>query len=108
MSRIGDNLGMAYSIETTEQFDKWFSKLKDTQAKARIILRLRQVTTGHFGDHKQINESLYELRFFFGAGYRVYYTRKGSTVVLLLNGGEKDSQSRDIKKATELLKQLEG
>lgn len=96
-----------YEIEKTPLFDKWFKKLKDNQAKARIGLRLKKVIQGHFGDHKQLNESLFELRFFFGAGYRVYYTIRNGKVILLLNGGDKGSQGTDIAKAQQMIEKLE-
>ncbi len=98
---------MKYKINTSEQFDKWFGKLKDIKAKARITLRLRQVSTGHFGDHKLVSNNLYELRFFFGSGYRVYYTIQNNQIVILLSGGDKVSQSKDIAKAKKLLLELE-
>lgn len=96
-----------YEIAKTPQFDKWFKKLKDNQAKARIGLRLKKVAQGHFGDFKQINQSIFELRFFFGNGYRVYYTIKNGKIILLLTGGDKDSQSNDIAKAQQILEELE-
>jgi len=98
---------MRYEVETTRQFDKWFNKLKDSQVKARFVARFRMITLGHFGDHKKLAGNLFELRFFFGAGYRVYYTIQNGKVVLLLNGGDKPSQSDDIAQSKQLLKQLE-
>ncbi len=62
---------------------------------------------GTFGDHKQLNEKLFELRFFFGGGYRIYYTFKGNTVILLLVGGDKSSQKKDIARAMTLIKDME-
>jgi len=96
-----------YEIEKTPLFDKWFKKLKDSQAKIRIGLRLKKIVQGHFGDHKQIDQNLSELRFFFGSGYRIYYTIKKGKVILLLNGGDKDSQSEDIAKAQQMIDELE-
>jgi len=96
-----------YEIEKTLLFDRWFKNLKDNQTKIRIGLRLKKVVQGHFGDHKQLSRNLFELRFFFGAGYRVYYTIKNGKVILLLNGGAKDSQGADIAKAQQIIEKLE-
>ena len=96
-----------YSIYTTEVFDKWFSKLKDQQAKKRIQVRIDRVEDGNFGDSEPIGEGVSELRFFFGSGYRVYYCKQGQRVVILLAGGDKSTQSKDIKIALRLAKELE-
>ena len=96
-----------YSIYTTEVFDKWFSKLKDQQAKKRIQVRIDRVEDGNFGDSEPIGEGVSELRFFFGSGYRVYYYKQGQRVVVLLAGGDKSTQSKDIKIALQLAKELE-
>lgn len=98
---------MKYTIETTEYFDKWFSKLKDTTARIKILARLGRVENGNFGNHKQIASDLYELRLFFGPGFRIYYTIRNGRIVLLLVGGDKSSQKKDIDKAESLLKELE-
>ncbi len=97
---------MLYEIKTTAIFDKWFKKLKDKGAKIRILARLDRVTHGNFGDIKEIENPLTEMRFFFGSGYRIYYVIRDNTIVLLLNGGDKDSQKKDIEKAKEILKTL--
>lgn len=82
-------------------FSKWLSALKDAQAKARINARILQIQ--HYGkllgDWKSLGEGLYELRFHFGPGYRVYLAFEGSLLLLLLAGGTKTSQARDIKRA---------
>ncbi|MBW2370714.1 MAG: type II toxin-antitoxin system RelE/ParE family toxin [Deltaproteobacteria bacterium] len=98
---------MAYKLRSAKQYDKWFSKLKESTVKIRILARLDRVENGNFGDFKQISPSLFELRFFFGAGLRIYYTIQNSKVVLLPAGGNKASQEKDIEKAAELLKELE-
>ena len=98
---------MKYELRSTRQYDKWLSKLKDTTVKLRILARLARVENGNFGDFKQISPSLFELRFFFGAGFRIYYTIQDSRIIFLLAGGDKSSQERDIDKATELLKKME-
>ena len=96
-----------YSIYTTEVFDKWFNKLKDQQAKRRIQARIDRVEDGNFGDSEPIGKGVSELRFFFGSGYRVYYYKQGQRVIILLAGGDKATQSKDIKIALQLAKELE-
>ena len=80
-------------------YEKWFQKLKDNRAKYRIVVRLAQVAEGYFGDVKSVGQGVKELRFFFGPGYRIYFAEKGNTIVLLLCGGDKGSQRRDIQLA---------
>lgn len=98
---------MKYKLRSTKQYDKWFSRLKESTVKIRVLARLNRLENGNFGDFKQISPGLFELRFFFGAGLRIYYTIQDSKVVLLLAGGDKSSQEKDIKTVTELLKELE-
>lgn len=81
--------------------------MKDTTTKIKILARLARVENGNFGDHKQVDRNLFELRFFFGPGYRIYYTVKGMQIVLLLVGGDKSSQAKDIEKAKSLIDELE-
>ncbi len=94
-------------VRKTEIFDKWFTKLKDRKAKARIQARIDRVEIGNFGDVSPVGEGISELRIFYGPGYRVYYVQKDSVVVILLSGGDKSSQKSDIAKAKEIAKQLE-
>ena len=79
-------------------FDEWFDTL-DSTTKARIDVRFDRVITGNFGDYKSVGEGIYELRFFFGSGYRVYYAISGKRIILLLIAGSKKSQNKDIKMA---------
>lgn len=95
-----------YTIYTTDVFDDWFDNLKDRQAKTRIQARIDRVEEGNFGDTEPVGGGVSELRFFFGAGYRVYYCKQGLEIVLLLVGGDKSSQSKDIKLAKQLAKEL--
>lgn len=88
-------------------FAKWFRRLSDVQGKARILVRLARIAENNFGDYKPVGDGVSELRFTFGPGYRVYYTFRGETVVLLLVGGDKDSQEADIARAKELVKELD-
>ena len=98
---------MKYKLRSTKQYNKWFSKLKDTTVKIRILARLTRLENGNFGDFKQISPSLFELRFFFGAGLRIYYTIQDSKVIFLIAGGDKSNQEKDIEKVVGLLKKLE-
>ncbi len=107
LSSTCDNPGMKYQIIKTAIYEKWFSRLKDHQAKKRIFSRLSFIRRGHFGDHKQVGNNLFELKFFFGPGYRIYYTIQDSEVIFLIAGGDKSSQEKDIKRAEEILAALE-
>lgn len=98
---------MKFELQSTSVFDKWFSKLKDKAIKNKVLARFARVENGNFGDTKQIASDLFELRFFFGSGLRIYYTIKNNRIVFLLNGGDKSSQSEDIEKAKQLLSELE-
>tara|TARA_B100000614_G_scaffold235040_1_gene231520 strand:- start:103 stop:402 length:300 start_codon:yes stop_codon:yes gene_type:complete len=98
---------MKYALESTGQYDKWFRKLKDGSSKIKILARLSRIENGNFGDFKQLGSNLYELRLFFGPGFRIYYTIRGGRIVLLLAGGDKSSQQQDIEKAEVLLKEME-
>jgi putative addiction module killer protein len=94
-------------IHKTEIFTNWFYNLKDRRARARVQARIDRMELGNFGDVAPVGEGVSELRIFYGPGYRVYFVRRGSTVVILLSGGDKSTQSSDIVKAKELAKQLE-
>jgi putative addiction module killer protein len=82
-----------------EPFSEWLSSLKDTLARAQIKNRLNRLMQGHYGDYKSVGNGLYELRIHHGAGYRIYFAEHGKTVLLLLIGGSKRTQERDIIKA---------
>jgi putative addiction module killer protein len=88
-----------YQTEKSEEpFSDWLDDL-DSSIRSRIQIRLDRVRLGNYGDYKSVGEGVCELRFFFGSGYRVYFAEVGDTVVLLLCGGDKNSQSKDIAKA---------
>ena len=89
-------------------FDAWLSNVADHKAKARILARLRSATFGNLGDCESVGAGVSERRIHVGAGYRVYYTRTGSTVYVLLAGGVKASQAKDIAKAKEMARELKG
>ena len=97
---------MKYEIETTEDFDKWLGKIRDKSVLHRFDVRFNRIAKGNFGDVKQIDTNLFEIRFFFGGGFRIYYTIRNDTIILLLCGGDKSTQSRDIARAKELLNWL--
>jgi putative addiction module killer protein len=82
-------------------FDEWLNSLRDIRAKARIAQRLERLSLGNLGDYKSIGDGLYELRIDYGSGYRIYFGQIGLVVILLLCGGDKSTQNRDIRKAKE-------
>lgn len=91
-----------YIVNTTNLFENWLRKLRDSKAKGRILLRLRRLEKGNFGDHKSVGNGVFELKIDYGSGYRVYYYRQDNIVIVLLLGGDKKTQQDDIEKAKEL------
>jgi putative addiction module killer protein len=98
---------MRYDIETTGVFDKWLAGIADIRFRARVAVRFDHIRLGNFGDHKALGGGLFELRFFFGPGFRVYCTVKKGRVVFLLCGGDKARQTKDIEKARNIMVMLE-
>ena len=94
------------TIFTTETFDSWFESLRDRQAARRIQARIDRAEDGNFGDHKSVGEGVSEMRIHHGPGFRVYFTLRGLEVVILLAGGDKSNQTRDIQTAQALARQL--
>lgn len=94
------------TIQTTDVFDAWLDSLKDRQAVLRIQIRIDRAEQGNFGDVKPVAEGMSEMRIDFGPGYRVYFVRRGLEIVILLAGGDKATQAKDIKAALELARQL--
>lgn len=90
----------------TPQFDAWLQALRDSVGKARILARIRSAEQGNFGDCAPVGDGVAEMRIHCGPGYRVYYARKGKIVYLLLCGGDKSTQRRDILRAKDLLQTL--
>ena len=97
-----------YRLFRTEEFDVWLRALRDPLGKARILARLRSAEAGNFGDCASVGGGVLEMRVHVGPGYRVYYTQRGRSVYLLLCGGDKRSQERDISEARRMVKNLEG
>lgn len=91
-----------YEIRQTETYAEWFSNLRDRQARARIDVRIRRLSLGNPGDVKPVGEGVSELRIDYGPGYRVYFIQQGMTVIVLLAGGDKRTQNRDIQSALTL------
>jgi putative addiction module killer protein len=94
------------TIHTTGIFDDWFGGLRDKQAEKRIQARIRRVELGHFGDCEPVGKGVSEMRIHYGPGYRVYFAQRGMEIVILLAGGDKSTQGKDIKTALELARQL--
>lgn len=103
-----DTIRFMHSFQRTSEFDAWLKAVRDPIGKARIISRIRSAEAGNFGDCEPVGEGVSEMRIHYGPGYRVYYSRKGDVVYLLLCGGNKSTQKSDIKQAKALLKSYEG
>jgi len=93
-------------IRKTEVFARWLDELQDIRARARIMVRIERLAAGNPGDVKSVGEGVSELRINYGPGYRVYYKKYGRKLVILLAGGDKKSQARDIKTALSLARNL--
>ncbi len=91
----------------TAGFTKWLAGLNDQRARLQIVRRISRVAAGNFGDAKSVGGAVSELRIDHGPGYRVYFTRRGKAIVILLCGGDKRTQSKDIRKAQEIAETLE-
>ena len=97
---------MAYTLHTLETFDTWLEDLRDNNARIRILARLKRVEVGNLGDCKSVGSGVSELRLDYGQGYRLYYTQRGLVRIVLLCGGDKSSQVRDIARAQSLAADL--
>lgn len=93
-------------IRQTEHYVRWFQSLKDQNARLRIDIRLRRLSLGNYGDVKPVGEGVSELRIDYGPGYRVYFTVQDKELILLLAGGDKSTQSKDIERAKEIARNL--
>ena len=94
-------------IKRTPEFDRWFNGLKDVTTKMRLVTRLKKVSRGNLGDVQSVGEGVSEMREHFGKGWRMYFVQRGSVLVVMLGGGDKSTQTRDIAKAFALSKTLE-
>ena len=94
------------SIHTTETFDTWFASLTDKQAARRIQVRIDRAEDGNFGDCEPVGEGVSEMRIHYGPGYRVYFVQRGLDSVILLAGGDKSTQFKDIKSALKIARKL--
>lgn len=94
------------TLEQTPDFRKWLGGLKDRVAQDRIALRLRRAMRGNLGDHKLLSGGLIEVRVDYGPGYRLYAVRRGEALIILLCGGDKRSQDRDIARARAMMKEV--
>ena len=96
-----------YFIEKTSEFDKWFRKLDDFRAKAKILFRLQKLEEDeYFGDCESVGEGIRELKINYAKGYRVYFKEKDGKIIVLLIGGDKSTQVKDIQKAKDIWKKL--
>ena len=93
-------------IRKTDIFAKWIDNLRDIHARARILVRIERLLMGNSGDVKSVGKGISELRIDYGPGYRVYYKKVGQTLIILLAGGDKKTQAKDIKLARRLAKNL--
>ena len=97
----------AWSVQQTAEFVDWLDKLKDKRAQLRIAARLRLAEAGNLGNWNSIDGALFEMKVDVGPGYRLYFTRKANVLIVMLAGGDKSSQTRDITRARRILKELE-
>jgi putative addiction module killer protein len=95
-------------VKQTARYQAWFAGLNDLQAQARIRVRIRRLSLGNSGDTKPVGEGVSEMRIDCGPGYRIYFVQQGRTVVLLLSGGDKSTQNRDIATAKRMARELKG
>lgn len=96
-----------YTLSQTIEFSKWIRKLRDLNSRAMIIKRIQRASKGNLGDHKSVGSGVFELRIFFGPGYRVYFSFHDNKLLLLLIGGDKSTQAADIALAQRLKKDYE-
>lgn len=96
-----------FTVRLTQEFQDWLDDLRDQKAQVRIAARLRLAEAGNLGDWKSVGGAVSEMRVNFGPGYRLYFTRRGSILIVMLAGGDKSTQRRDIRRAQQILKELE-
>ncbi len=96
-----------FTVRQTQEFQDWLDALRDRRAQIRIVARVRLAEAGNLGDWKTVGGEISEMRIDYGPGYRLYFTRRGRLLIILLAGGNKSSQLRDIQRAKRLLGDLE-
>jgi putative addiction module killer protein len=96
-----------FPVRQTQEFQDWLDALKDIKAQLRIVARLRLAEAGNLSDWKPVGNEVSEMRIAFDPGYRVYFTKRHNVLIVMLAGGDKSTQARDIKRAQKLLQQLE-
>ena len=94
-------------VVLTDAFERWLDGLRDPSIRRRLVLRLRKASLGHLGDVKPVAQDVYEMREFFGPGWRMYYARRGDVLIVMLGGGTKSTQTRDIEKAIAMAEMIE-
>jgi putative addiction module killer protein len=97
---------LVHEIRKTDTYARWLDGLRDIQARARVLARVERLAAGNPGDAKPVGEGVSELRIDYGPGYRVYFTMRGRTVIILLAGGDKRTQAADIRTALRLVRNL--
>jgi len=98
---------MSFEIRQLPEFDDWLSNLKDGMTRRRLVRRLERAEQGNLGDIKPVGDSVWEMREFFGPGWRMYYIQKGQMLIVMLGGGDKSTQQQDIDNAIALSKTIE-
>ncbi len=94
-------------ILQTETFEKWLDGLRDPLTRRRLVLRIRKASLGQLGDVKPVGHGVFEMREFFGPGWRMYFVRRGEILILMLGGGTKATQARDVERAIALAQSIE-
>ena len=95
-----------FTVRRLPEFDKWIAGLRDPTTQKRLLVRLRKAQLGHLGDVKALGGGVYEMREFFGPGWRMYYAKRGDVLIVMLGGGDKSTQSADIEAALKRAKRL--
>jgi putative addiction module killer protein len=96
-----------FTVRTTPQFDAWLESLRDGLTRRRLVVRLRKAQLGNLGDVKPVGEGVFEMREFFGPGWRMYYVQRGQVFIVMLGGGDKSTQQADIARAIEVAATIE-
>jgi putative addiction module killer protein len=96
-----------YTVVESETFTKWLVGLRDRSTRQRLVARIRKASLGNLGDVKAVGANVWEMREFFGSGWRMYYLHQGDTIILMLGGGNKSTQKKDVSEAQAIAKELE-